>query len=269
MVYERPSGWPEACEIIAEAKPCDIVFVCEHASNYIPEEFGNLGLTPADTLRHIAWDVGAAQLTRRLASQMGAQAFLGTYSRLLLDLNRPLGSPDSIPVISEGTAIPGNQSLSKDAVALRERFIFMPFHDEVADYLDQRQKAGRNTKIVTIHSFTPVYLGVQRPWHIGILHGASRSYATDILSNLRGDSSLNVTLNQPYVISRDGDYALPVHGDDRDIEAVLIEIRNDLLATEEAVDRMAGLLGSALSPVQPFEAGRSNSDAPLEQDMLP
>ncbi len=269
MVCERPSGWPPACETIVETQPCDIVFVCEHASNHIPEEFGNLGLTPADTVRHIAWDVGAAQVTRRLASQMGAQAFLGTYSRLLLDLNRPLGSTDSIPVISEGTVIPGNQSVSDEAVALRQMHIFTPFHTEIADYLDRRLKAGRETRIVTIHSFTPVYLGVQRPWHIGILHGASRAYARDIMSRLQTDPSLNVALNQPYVISRDGDYALPVHGDDRGVEALLIEIRNDMLATKTGIERTADLLGCALSPVYPFQPGRSNGEASLAKDTQP
>lgn len=269
MVHERPIGWPPACDIIAEIEPCDIVLVCEHASNYIPGEFGDLGLTAADTARHIAWDIGAAQTTRQLAARLGAQAFLGTYSRLLLDLNRPLGSPDSIPVVSEGTIIPGNKCLSDEAVALRERHIFAPFHDEITDYLDRRLKAGRQTRIVTIHSFTPVYLGVQRPWHIGILHGASRRYATEIMARLQMDPSLNVALNEPYVISRDGDYALPVHGDDRGIEAVLVEIRNDLLGTGTGIERMVGLLGSALSPIYAYDPCRSILHASLAKDTQP
>src|SRR5690606_715565 len=105
--------------------------------------------------------------------------------------------------------------------------MFTPFHNEVARHLDARQAAGRPTRIVTIHSFTPVFLGVSRPWHAGVLYDRAESLGEAILAGLRADPSLNVGANVPYVISPDADYAVPVHGDRRGIEAVLVEIRQD------------------------------------------
>ncbi|MER8612910.1 N-formylglutamate amidohydrolase [Mesorhizobium sp. M0435] len=240
-----PEGWPPAVEAINETGRSDIVLICEHASNHIPAEYARLGLDSSHLQRHIAWDIGAAEVTRLLSKLLDAPAFLSSYSRLLIDLNRPLGSSGSIPVLSEDTGIPGNVGLDPEERSRRAQILFAPFHDRVAAHLDERAKQGRPTRIATIHSFTPVYLGIARPWHAGVLYDRAVDFGQAVLAGLRG-SGLNVAANEPYVISRDGDYAIPVHGDDRGIPAILIEIRQDLLAGRSGIEEWAKRLATAL-----------------------
>ncbi|WP_137931727.1 N-formylglutamate amidohydrolase [Mesorhizobium comanense] len=239
--------WPEAVEVLNEHGRSDVVLLCEHASNHMPAEYARLGLETSHLQRHIAWDIGAAEVTRLLSARLDAAAFLSGYSRLLIDLNRPLGSAGSIPILSEDTDIPGNVGIDTAERKRRAEIMFAPFHERVAAHLDHRIAQGRPTRIVTIHSFTPVFLGVARPWHAGILHDQAAGLAESILSGLRADPALNVAANVPYVISRDADYAVPVHGDDRGIAAVLIEIRQDLLANRAGVEEWAGRLAAVLS----------------------
>jgi len=238
--------WPDAVEVLNEHGRSDIVLLCEHASNHMPVEYRQLGLNAAHLQRHIAWDIGAAAVTRLLSARLDATAFLSGYSRLLIDLNRPLGTPGSMPVLSEDTDIPGNVGIDAVERDRREKIMFSPFHDRVAAHLDRRVAEGRPTRIVTIHSFTPVFLGVARPWHAGVLHAQASDLAEAVLSGLRTDAALNVAANVPYVISRDADYAVPVHGDDRGIPAVLIEVRQDLLANQAGIEEWADRLAAAL-----------------------
>lgn len=250
MIAKPENDWPEAVEVLNEHGHSDIVLLCEHASNHMPAEYGQLGLDAGHLQRHIAWDIGAAEVTRLLSARLDAPAFLSGYSRLLIDLNRPLDTQGSIPVVSEDTGIPGNVGLDADERTRRAEIMFTPFHDQVAAHLDRREKTGRQTRIVTIHSFTPVFLGVARPWHAGVLHDRARDLAEAILSGLRTDAALNVEANVPYVISRDADYAVPVHGDDRGIQAVLIEIRQDLLSNRAGIEEWADRLAAALPALQ-------------------
>ncbi|PTE12487.1 N-formylglutamate amidohydrolase [Mesorhizobium helmanticense] len=245
-------GWPAAVEVLNENGRSDIVFLCEHASNHMPVEYSQLGLDTSHLQRHIAWDIGAAEVTRLLSALLDAPAFLSSYSRLLIDLNRPLGTSGSIPVLSEDTEIPGNVGLDAAERERRAAIMFTPFHDRVAAHLDRRAKDGRPTRIATIHSFTPVFLGIARPWHAGVLYDRAGEFGETILEGLRRDGTLNVAANVPYVISRDADYAVPIHGDDRGIPAVLIEIRQDLLASRPDIEAWANRLADAL-PVQQTE----------------
>jgi len=242
--------WPPAVEVLNEHGRSDIVLLCEHASNHIPASYGRLGLEERDLGRHIAWDIGAAKVARRLSGLLDAPAFLSGYSRLLIDLNRPLGSPGSIPVRSEATDIPGNIGLDDAERDRRAAIMFKPFHDRVAAHLDRRRAEGRPTRLVTVHSFTPVFHGVPRPWHAGVLYDGARDFGEAILSRLRQDASLNVEANEPYVIARDGDYAVPIHGDDRGIPAVLIEIRQDLVADDTGTEEWAGRLAAAIPALE-------------------
>lgn len=251
MAASVHGDWPEPVEVLNEKGRSDIVLLCEHASNHMPAEYGGLGLDAGHLERHIAWDIGAAELTRRLSARLDAPAFLGTYSRLLLDLNRPLGSPGSIPIRSEDTDIPGNAGIGELEPARRGERIFTPFHDRVAGHLDIRVQKNRPTRIVTIHSFTPVFLGVSRPWHAGVLSARATAYGEAILSALRADGALNVAANVPYAVSRDTDYAVPVHGDDRSLDAVLIEVRQDLVADVDGIDQWCDLLATSLRMAQP------------------
>ncbi|QQP92853.1 N-formylglutamate amidohydrolase (plasmid) [Skermanella sp. TT6] len=246
---DSAADWPDAVETVNPSGASEIVLICEHASNHIPQEYGRLGLSDADLRTHIAWDIGAAEVTRRLARTLDAPAFLGTYSRLLIDLNRPFESPASIPARSEATDVPGNIGLDSAEIRRRRRIVFSPFHDRIASFLDRRRAVGHPTRIVTIHSFTPVFLGVARPWHAGILFDRSGDFAHDVIEKLACGSGLNVAANQPYVVDREGDYAVPVHGTDRDLPAILVEIRNDLISSARGIadwsDRLAPVLRSS------------------------
>lgn len=228
------------------------MLICEHASNHIPAEYRKLGLADRELARHIAWDIGAASVTRALAERLDASAFLGRYSRLLIDLNRPLHVADSIPLRSEATDIPGNLSLDAAETERRQRLIFHPFQDRLRAHLEQRTADGRRKVLVAVHSFTPVYLGQQRAWHAGVLFGKSAALGRALIAHLSHDPLLNVGANVPYGVSADADYALVVHGDQLGNPAVLIEIRNDLIADADGVATWAGKIEQALRAIEPL-----------------
>jgi predicted N-formylglutamate amidohydrolase len=241
-------GWPAPIEIVNPDGPSPIVLLCEHASNYIPPEYGGLGVPPAELQRHIAWDIGAADVTRQLSHLLGAAAFLGTYSRLMIDLNRPPGARSSIVARSESTDIPGNLALSPAERERRERLIFRPHHAAIEAHL--RARAGRKTFVVAIHSFTPVYLGEARRWHFGVLFEKGKALAEATIERLRAlDPELNVGANVPYSVTIEDDYGLLVHGDNIGNPAMLIEIRQDLIETADAAERWAQRLAPILREV--------------------
>ncbi|MDQ0322953.1 putative N-formylglutamate amidohydrolase [Pararhizobium capsulatum DSM 1112] len=241
------SDWPPAIEVLNEHGASDIVLICEHASNYIPASFDRLGLSPSELDRHIAWDLGASEVARGLSKRLNAICFLGTYSRLLIDLNRPLNSPTSIPQRSEDTEIPGNIAITDADRSTRIARIFEPFQARIAAHLDARAESMRSTMLVAIHSFTPVFLGGGRPWHAGILFERSKDLGAHMITDLALDPELIVGANVPYVIDRMEDYAIPVHGDERGHPAVLVEIRQDLIASEAGIAIWVEKLVSALA----------------------
>jgi predicted N-formylglutamate amidohydrolase len=241
-------AWPDPVEVLNPEGASPIVLLCEHASNYIPPEYEGLGVTAAELRRHIAWDIGAAEVTRHLSRLLGAAAFLGTYSRLMIDLNRPLGARSSIVTRSEATDIPENVGLSATERERRERLIFTPHHEAIAAHL--RARGGRKTFIVAIHSFTPVFLGNAREWHVGVLFEKGRALAEATMDRLRAmDPGLNVGANVPYSVSIEEDYGLLVHGDNVGNPAMLIEIRQDLIATPDAAEVWAVRLAAILREV--------------------
>jgi predicted N-formylglutamate amidohydrolase len=222
------------------------VVVCEHASNRLPAALGLLGLTPADLKRHIAFDPGATELAELIAAKTGGALVRQGYSRLAIDCNRSPELPDAIATVSETTVIPGNRDLSAAAREERVAAIWLPFHDALAHLLDERRRLGRATALVTIHSFTPVYRGVARPWHAGIITTAERRFADVVLAELRRDRSLVVGDNQPYSAKDNVDYTIRRHGFDRGLANVMIEVRNDLLTTDRDVAAWAERLTDAL-----------------------
>jgi predicted N-formylglutamate amidohydrolase len=223
------------------------VLLCEHASNHIPARHGALGVPAAELVRHIAWDIGAADLARRLSALLDAPLLVAGASRLLIDLNRPPGVPTSMPEQSEDTPIPGNIALDAEERAAREAAWFHPFHDAVTALLDRRHSAGRPSIVVGIHSFTPRYQGVERPWHAGVLFAGAEGFGRALAAAIGTDPALVVGENEPYRIEPGvHDYTVPVHGDARGIDAVLIEVRQDLLGDPAAIEDWALRLASAL-----------------------
>jgi predicted N-formylglutamate amidohydrolase len=246
-----PPGWPPAVEILNHDGRAPFVLICEHASNYIPAEYEKLGLDDKELVRHIAWDIGAANVMRALSKRLDAPAFLGGYSRLLIDLNRPLHVADSIPLHSEATDIPGNHSLSSAERERRARLMFHPFQDSLRAHIDQRAADGRRNILIAVHSFTPVYLSQPRSWHAGVLFDKAETLGQALIAQLSRDPLLNVGANVPYSVSAEADYALVVHGDLLGNPAVLIEIRNDLISDPAGVEEWTDRLERALSAVAP------------------
>jgi predicted N-formylglutamate amidohydrolase len=246
-----------AVEVLNESGDSPFVLICEHASNYIPPEYHKLGLDESELTRHIAWDIGAADVTRALSRRLNAPAFLGCYSRLLIDLNRPLHVADSIPVRSESTDIPGNHSLDAAERLRRQQLIFHPFQDRLRAHLQQRTAAGPRNVLVAVHSFTPVYLGQRRPWHAGVLFDKADWLGKALIAQLSMDPLMSVGANVPYGVSADGDYALVVHGDQLGNPAVLIEIRNDLIADPDGVEIWTGKIERALRAVESIDRDSS------------
>jgi predicted N-formylglutamate amidohydrolase len=242
-------GDPPAVTVVNAGGASSVVLVCEHASNHIPARYNGLGLPQAELERHIAWDIGAADLARRLSVLLDAPLFLAGYSRLLIDCNRPLGSSTSIPMRSEDTVIPGNLDLDVQEIARRQAAWFTPFQDCIARHLDARVPASRPSIIIGVHSFTPVFQGVARPWQAGVLYAQAMALGTGLIAQLRAQGDLTVGDNQPYCIEPEHDHTVPVHGDARGIPAVLIEVRQDVLAIPADIAGWAIRLAGALKAV--------------------
>jgi predicted N-formylglutamate amidohydrolase len=249
------AGEPAAVTVYNPTGSASFLLVADHAGNRIPRVLGGLGLTEAERARHIAWDIGIAGVGRLLADALGATLIQQNYSRLVIDCNRPPGSPASIPEISELTAIPGNSALSAAGREARAREIFSPYHERLEAELAARRKAGRATALIALHSFTPVFKGVARPWQAALLYNRDPRLARRLLALLKEQDGLVAGDNEPYFVSDATDYTIPVHGERHGLPHALIEIRQDLIAAEggqrEWAERLARLLPQAYEGVQP------------------
>ena len=208
---------------------------------------GDLGLPEPELTRHIAWDIGIAGVAEQLATLLDAHLIAQRYSRLVIDCNRPPGAESSIPVLSEATTIPGNDGLSCDAAVARRREIFDPYHDGINAVISRRLQAQRPTVLVALHSFTPVYGGIARPWHIGALYHRDRILPPLLIKALRAEPELVVGDNEPYAVSELTDYTIPVHGEARGLINTGIEIRQDLIedhaGQQQWAERLARVFG--------------------------
>ncbi|HTO60317.1 MAG TPA: N-formylglutamate amidohydrolase [Bradyrhizobium sp.] len=227
------------------------LFTCDHYGRLIPPSLGDLGLPEHELTRHIAWDIGIAGVAERLASMLDAHLIAQRYSRLLIDCNRPPDVKSSIPILSEATTIPGNEGLSRELAEARRRAIFDPYHRCIDEVVAHRLQENRPTVLVALHSFTPVYAGIARPWHIGTLYHRGKALPQLLLSALRAEGDLVVGDNEPYAVSDATDYTIPVHAEARGLVNSGIEIRQDLIGEESGqiqwAERLARILG-ALEP---------------------
>jgi predicted N-formylglutamate amidohydrolase len=223
------------------------LLTCDHYGRLIPRILGDLGLPESELTRHIAWDIGIAGVADALSKHLDAHLIAQRYSRLVIDCNRPPHAPSSIPRISEATVIPGNEGLARDAIEARHQQIFDPYHHRISEVIEQRLREGRPTVLVALHSFTPVYAGIARPWHIGTLYHRDTKLPPLLLKLLRAEADLVVGDNEPYAVSDETDYTIPVHGEARGLMNSGIEIRQDLIADAAGqalwADRLARVLG--------------------------
>jgi predicted N-formylglutamate amidohydrolase len=241
---------PPPFSIERESGKSDFVLICDHADRRIPRALGTLGVAESELSRHIAWDIGARGVASRLAEHLDAVLITQTYSRLVIDCNRPLGAPTSIVTRSERTDVPGNQDLTPAGRSARAEEIFAPYHRRIEEELDRRRSIGRPTLLISMHSFTPEFNDVARPWHIGMLYNHDTRLAHALLGLIRAEGRWVVGDNEPYSVSDGTDYAIPVHGEQRGLPHVEIEIRQDLITDEAGQSEWAQHLARWLMRVR-------------------
>lgn len=225
-----------------------LILICEHASSFIPDALGNLGLAPMDRKSHATWDIGAQELSRVLSKKLDAVLIEGCISRLVYDCNRPPNVPSAFPTQSERIIIPGNQALGLTARQERTDAVYVPFRTTVQSILEDRRTAFTLPIVVTIHSFTPVYHGVPRHVEIGILHDEDPTFAQLMMRNAHLLPDRKVALNEPYAKSDGVTHSLAIYGVANGLPNVMLEVRNDLLSDATAIEAVAQDLLKLLLP---------------------
>jgi predicted N-formylglutamate amidohydrolase len=241
---------PPPFELCHEAGNAPVLLTCDHASRRVPAALNRLGLTEVALSQHIGWDIGAALVTRLLAPMLDAPAVLAGYSRLVIDCNRPPDDPSSIPLESDGIAIPGNAGL--DAAARRERrsLLFEPYHAAIDRELAHRGIGGSAPAVISMHSFTPQMKGFARPWQIGVLWDGEGRIAKPLLAALRSElDPAAVGDNQPYSAREPVGFTQRHHAYERGLPHVAIELRQDLIADDKGAAEWAQRLARLLKPI--------------------
>lgn len=238
---------PPPFEIVRPTSQSPVVLICDHASHRIPEALGDLGVSEADRLTHIGWDIGAANVARRLSELLDATLVLTGYSRLVVDCNRPVHVSSAMPEVTGGVTIPGNIGLTAEQRQARVEAFHRPYHEAIARELDRRP----TPVMLSIHSFTPQPLyGAERPWPISLLYGRDSCLARLFLEALRADDpSLHVGDNEPYRVSDETDWAIPVHGVKRGILHTAFEIRQDGIESLAGAHAWADRIAQAWSRI--------------------
>ena len=242
-------GDPSPVEVYNSDGGAAVLLICDHASAVLPSSLGTLGLDAPDLERHIAIDIGADPLTRRLADAFDAPAVLAGYSRLVIDCNRETADHTSIREISEGTIVPGNRNLSAADRAVRIDAVFRPYHAAIAERRELFSAAGKVPAVIAIHTFTPTFHGIDRPWHVGILSNRDRRIADPLIAALSKDGALTVGDNQPYSALAFAGYTIEEHAMALGFPCAMIEIRQDLVSDDAGVARWADILQRTLKPI--------------------
>ncbi|MDB5701705.1 MAG: N-formylglutamate amidohydrolase [Sphingomonadales bacterium] len=236
---------PPPFDLINPGGASSFLLVCDHAGNRVPQRLGTLGLDDAALRKHIAWDLGASELSVLLSDALDAPLIRQTYSRLVVDCNRGPDAPDAIAEVSDGIVVPGNRDLSAADRAARFAEIHEPYQSAIASAI------SANTTIVAIHSFTPEMNGVARPWEVGILHHRGRTdFALAVLQELTDCVEGPVGDNEPYAMDKI-DYTVPRHAYSANLPYVEIEVRQDVLSTPEGRSRISALLATVLQKCRP------------------
>ncbi|MFM9940915.1 MAG: DUF1244 domain-containing protein [Hyphomicrobiaceae bacterium] len=205
-----------------------LIVVCDHAGNAFPKGYGTLGLPASELERHIAYDIGAAAVTRGIAAAFGVPAVMTRYSRLLIDPNRGNDDPTQIMRLSDGAIIPGNRHLDDKERAKRRRLYYTPYHQAITRVIDQCLATGTMPTLLSIHSFTESWKGVPRPWHVGILWDRDERFARPLIDAFCAGGDIIVGDNEPYKGSLEGD-CMWQHGTSRGLPHAIVEVRQDLI----------------------------------------
>lgn len=239
-------GEPDPVRLLRPYGRSEFVLTVDHAGRALPRRLGDLGLPDSELARHIGWDIGVAAVSDQLSAMLDAPAVMQLYSRLVIDCNRGHGVASSVPLVSESTAIPGNRDLTPAELAMRQEGLFVPYHAAITALLDRREAAGQRTVVIAMHSFTPVFKGVSRPMHVGVLFNRDPRFGRALLDLLQQEPGLVCAENEPYAVSDESDYGIPTYGEQRGLLHVEMELRQDLI-TEPAgqaewAQRLARLL---------------------------
>ena len=230
-----------------------IVLICDHASNHLPACYGDLGLTANDLLQHFAWDPGALALSRQLSDALDAALVRGRISRLVFDVNLRPSDFDAIVETADGRIVPGNAKLSPEERERRVSEVYEPYHAAIEDLLARRAARGRPSALVAIHTFAPSLRGLDRPWHCGVIFASDCRLGEPLVRALKAEAGLVVGVNEPYAPSDGVYHTMARHGDDRGNPAVMIEVRNDLVASEAGkeawAERLVALLRQAAQAI--------------------
>jgi predicted N-formylglutamate amidohydrolase len=233
-----------------------VLLTCEHASNHMPAPYRSLGLSPSQIADHVAWDIGAHALAKRMAQLLDAALIAAPASRLLVDPNRDIAAPDLIPETAEGAPVPGNRNLSAAERAARVAAFHAPYHDAIDAHLRGHRHV---TALVSVHSYTPILFGRARPWHAGILYAEDRRLADVMLDVLAREPGLVIGRNEPYAPTQGVYYTMHRHAGGR--ATVMIEVRNDLIQDEIGQARWARLLAEAVNAAMQTLDGEHEQDA--------
>ncbi len=241
---------PPPFEIINPEGKASMLLICDHASRAFPHAMGRVGLDVSALEKHIAWDIGAAEVTRRLSEKLDAAAVLAGYSRLLIDVNRQPGDPGSIPEISDATTVPGNIGLSEPEQLARVESFFWPYHHAVANAMAHLWRRGVAPALFSIHSFTPSLGGEDRYWDIGVLWNRDPRLAVPLMDKLRAadERKYHVGDNEPYS-GQEIAYTIDLHAGAAGLPNCAVEIRQDLIESPEGAQHWADILAGAFEEI--------------------
>jgi predicted N-formylglutamate amidohydrolase len=259
---ENPETGFSPFETVPGPLDAGALIVCDHASNAIPPGLGTLGLPHEALERHIAYDIGAAEVTRALAAELGAPAVLSTHSRLVIDPNRGADDPTLVMRYSDGAIVPGNAYVDSAEIARRRAQFWAPYRQEIVATVDAMIAAGEPPAIVSIHSFTPVWRGAARRWKIGVLWDRDERIPKPLIEALLAEPDLcadDIGDNEPYDGALAGD-TIDAIGTSRGLANALIEIRQDLITEGRDALAWAVRIGRLLRPILTDRRSRAPRD---------
>ena len=243
-------GDPPPYTIINEQGKARVLLVGDHASNAVPKILDRLGLDDAALGQHIAYDIGTRKLINHLSQHLDAPAVVAGYSRLVVDLNRGLEDASVMPEVSDNTVIKGNQNMSQEHRSQRVHSFFTPYRTAIDMMLNRFKQNEIVPAFISIHSFTPEMADFSRPWHVGVLWDKDPRIPLPLMENLRAHpDGFNIGDNEPYSGKDLADYTIDHHAEAAGLPHVSIEIRQDLVNTEEGAEHWACILDDALRDI--------------------
>ncbi|MFO1090814.1 MAG: N-formylglutamate amidohydrolase [Hyphomicrobiales bacterium] len=236
---------PAPFRVLNAAGPANVVVTCDHASHATPAQLHRLGLDEATITRHIGWDIGAADIATYLSKRLDAVAVLSGVSRLVIDCNRHLDDPTSIPAVSDGVVIPGNEGIDGDERERRQEQWFWPYHAQLDEIVRDRIDRGHAPVILSVHTMTHRMRGQDRPWQIALSSHDDRRLTDPVLVALRAVEVLTVGDNEPYALDPREDFSTPRHALRFGLPHVQVEFRQDIVSTRPGAERYAEIFAAA------------------------